>query len=86
MRVQVRIGDQYAEVKAHLEQLPQELRGKRLLLLAAMQLSIQEVGRSVGHKTSDAQLLDTSPVSEQAAPAAKKARSAPSWITQNVAT
>lgn len=42
MRFQVRVGEQYSELLAHLESLKPELRGKRLLALAAMQLARSE--------------------------------------------
>lgn len=82
MRVQVRIGNHYTEVLNHLEQYPQEYRGKRLLLLAAMQLAAQGQMQIPVQETScvpddDLQEEDLKPTP------VKKTRAAPNWITQN---
>ncbi|MDX1296667.1 MAG: hypothetical protein R3260_00290 [Pseudomonas sp.] len=87
MRFQVRVGEQYQELLEHLEGFKPEYRGKRLLALAAMQLS------SVSFKNTNSLGVVETPASEseeashtaaENTPAGPpKRRSAPNWIKSN---
>lgn len=90
MRFQVRVGEQYQELMEHLETFKPEYRGKRLIALAAMQLSSlcsnQEPRRYKDNLTAEAQVSteeqesEIAPASQTKKPASK---SAPQWIKQN---
>jgi len=84
MRLQVRIGEQYSELLAHLEAIKPELRGKRLLALAAMQIARAEIVAPVARTNNDASALDEiKQVVESANPPASSPKRAPDWITRN---
>lgn len=86
MRIQVRIGEQYKELQEHLEPLKPEVRGKRLLALAIMQLAAMKVaspsaeGAVLNHPSEEGQVKP-----EQTDMKPKK-RAAPKWIKENAAT
>lgn len=86
MRFQVRVTEQYPELEQHLACFKPEYRGKRLLILAAMQLASMgtkdTLGTSVPEIKADSTQLDTvalPSVNDDHAP--KQKRSAPKWIT-----
>jgi len=83
MRFQVRVGEQYSELLAHLESLKPELRGKRLLALAAMQLARSEGSAPLkGHVAESSIAAETcADVTDGVAPVAP-AKRAPDWITR----
>jgi hypothetical protein len=91
MRFQVRVGEQYQELLEHLEGFKPEYRGKRLLALAAMQLSgggatknnpaldndktEVELSKVDAVESSDGKAADTEQVKSRKKP--------PTWIKQN---
>ena len=86
MRFQVRLTEQYPELEKHLAAFKPEYRGKRLLVLAAMQLasmaSKEALGASVPEIKPDSSQADTvalASVNDDQTPTPK--RSAPKWIT-----
>ena len=88
MRIQVRIGEQYSEIREHLESFRPEVRGKRLLALAAMQLASQGVPSSstkVPLFTIDEPPVNDVPAAAPAVETPAKKRPAPIWITSNAA-
>jgi len=84
MRLQVRIGEQFSELLNHLESIKPELRGKRLLALAAMQLA-----RSESCTPTVLKLPDQTPSIEIGIPSAPaevlqpRTKRAPDWIKRN---
>lgn len=87
MRIQVRIGEQYKELQEYLEPLKPDLRGKRLLALALMQLAVQKAG---GLQAGDKSVEGSDRVSPETVSAPKtekrNMRVAPSWIKENAST
>lgn len=83
MRFQVRVGEQYSELLAHLESLKPELRGKRLLALAAMQLARSEAPVT-SQITSGSVLPEAPSIADVPAevPQAMPTKRAPDWITR----
>lgn len=91
MRFQVRVGEQYQELLEHLEGFKPEYRGKRLLALAAMQLSgagATKNNQALDNNKTDVGLckVDTVEITEGEAPDAepvKNRKKPPTWIKQN---
>lgn len=89
MRLQIRVGVQYPELMEHLESFKPEHRGRRLLALAAMQLSGQAMAKvSVTDQDADEKVglvAEQPPVKMDELPEANAQikRTPPTWITHN---
>jgi len=86
MRIQVRIGEQYKELQEHLEPLKPDVRGKRLLALAIMQLAAMKVGSPSVVNACEQSIAEELQVKPEPTDKKPKKRAAPSWIKENAAT
>lgn len=91
MRFQVRVGEQYQELLEHLEGFKPEYRGKRLLALAAMQLSgagATKNNPALDNDKTEVELCKVDAVESSDGKAAdaeqvKSRKKPPTWIKQN---